>query len=380
MAAVIRLVPWCAVLVLACGAPPADEKPPPEASERTFECTTDPEPVRIVGIDGAFRDFQFGDITSAVVVNGRRIVVADRMLSRIALIDLEGDRVEIVGRPGPGPGEFLDLRAVVPWKVDTLLAFDRGNRRLTAVHAATGAVVGTFPMAGDLSPLASLVGAPRDTVLMFLEPRPSRTRTGWIQDTLDLTRYSIDGERLGHVASVPGVRRYMDLETTFNVWLAPFATGPSVVLLDSLVAVATGDRPEAYLLNESGDTLRAIELPSSAGRVTGAMRNSFEEEVRSTGGGPALRGFLRALRYPNSTPHFGRLVADRVGGLWVEDFLQDPASPGRAVAVDGSGQPAEAVPLRPGASILDANQELLVLQARTEEDVPIIQVLRRTCD
>ena len=116
-----------------------------------------PPPARQVGDTDTF-----GSIDEVLPLTGTRLVVLDKINSRLTLHDSTGSVLSELGRRGFGPGEFFDPVALLRLGPDEFWVLDRGSLRLTQVTADGDSlrVVGDVPTpfaAGDMCAIGERV-------------------------------------------------------------------------------------------------------------------------------------------------------------------------------------------------------------------------------
>lgn len=99
---------------------------------------------KILGVGRADGDSAeiFGFVTDAAFGPGGSIYVADPGQHRIVVLDSDGRFVRTIGRPGQGPGEFLDPSSIALLR-DTLFVYD-GRQGRVSVLDTLGAFLRSF--------------------------------------------------------------------------------------------------------------------------------------------------------------------------------------------------------------------------------------------
>ncbi|MBW3569577.1 MAG: hypothetical protein KY467_00600, partial [Gemmatimonadetes bacterium] len=100
--------------------------------------TVQPEPALQIGTVDGPAEHQLTGVTGAVRLAGGGIVVANGGAQELRFYDGQGRLVRAVGRAGGGPGEFQTLDALVPYRGDSVAAWDTRQRRLSVFGADGG--------------------------------------------------------------------------------------------------------------------------------------------------------------------------------------------------------------------------------------------------
>lgn len=87
------------VLAMGCGNEPTDA-PLADVPVRTIEVTAS------IGGDGDSSECAFGSIERALLLPDGNVLVLDIASSSVRIFTREGDLADVIGSPGPGPGEF----------------------------------------------------------------------------------------------------------------------------------------------------------------------------------------------------------------------------------------------------------------------------------
>lgn len=292
----------------------------------------------IGSIDGP-EAHSFTRILNAWVSEDGYVRVVEATTSTVRSFDSVGELVSEIGGQGEGPGEFRALGNAIPYRGDSIAAWD-ASRQLLSVFDGRGRLVRSQPIAlaglGDVArgqgPLSNaragrLIGAFHDGSLLFTQPDLVRFQYEgpwtWRQH---YTRYSADGERLNDVAEYYGTER-MAAAAGAALSFTAFPHEPRVAASSSAVYVTPA--PDFELRSHGFDApenLRVIgRLDREPRRVDGAARSAFERSIRedpvyTSFSASALNRALAAAAYPEHLPAFDRLLVDDLGYVWVRCF------------------------------------------------------------
>ena len=76
---------------------------------------------------------------------------------------------------------------------------------------------------------------------------------------------------------------------------------------------------------------------------------------------------LRAIEFPKTLPAFQRLLIDKVGRLWVEDFLRPGTTDPRWTVFDVTGRPLGTVKLPVGFRLFEVGRDYVLGRERDSD-------------
>ncbi len=97
-----------------------------------------------IGVADGDPRYQFGGLSGVVVLSDGRFVLADALYHNVRFFSPEGEYQFEIGRKGSGPEEFAGFTELYLGPGDTILAWDRRNRRASRI-GPDGAWLGSFP-------------------------------------------------------------------------------------------------------------------------------------------------------------------------------------------------------------------------------------------
>jgi hypothetical protein len=309
--------------------------------------------------------FSFYQVTGAARLHGL-VWVLNRASSELRAFHEDGSHALTVGRHGEGPGEFtfaLDLFVIDP---DTLVVWDRGNLRVSYFDAG-GTFLRAVPVLRNFQN-PGLINVFEDGSLLFSDSRPILPRTGGIEhEPIYLVRFAPDGSSADSLGVFPGGgMKKIDAPPGYTfVLFAPvtrFGGGQATFWL------GTGEELEIQERNPAGETVRivrwevpdrsvrqehvdAIKSPPGEGEAEGSMQAQFRRMMAEA---PAADKF----------PALDQIVVDRVGRIWVRQYLR-PLSEGDEhwIVFGPQGTVLARIQTPRGLYILDIGEDYLLGRA-----------------
>lgn len=279
------------------------------------------------------------DPTSIDIDTRGRIIIGDGNQAgwdAILVYDSLGEFQFQAGGEGEGPGEFGQLWWASAYRGDSLVAFDMSGDRLS-VFSPEGDFVrslrtpqldvprgpqGSFGYTGG-SDAAYLDGHflayPRGALYPEDGPGPA-----WFKHLL--LRVAPDGEAWDTLGTFEISQQYWTGTSQEQYWFTPIAV--SAVSSDRLY-FGRGETFEIREYDSGGQILRVIRRPYEPRPVTEELRDQMREwyldRVRTS---PEvneqilerIRAQLESARFAEVLPPYSRMLFDRTGYVWVEQF------------------------------------------------------------
>ena len=249
-----------------------------------------------------------------------RIVVVDGTSGELRFFDSAGRFLNKAGGLGAGPGEFRVPKLVQHGSSDSLLIFDRRNRRFT-LYSSDGQAYRDFPPHPVPSEL--LVGTPRgasDSGIVVMTGLTSLNMTeGQHESTTGVRWITLDSIRDTIVAqySIPSYVTTFDVPYGLTV---PFNARPSVTIGRRGIFVSGGHAPDIREFDNSGRLVRIFRVIETPRPVTAEdLKTAIEDQVR-----PFLiphaqvRAVYQRMNFPDTWPMFQAVQIDRGGWIWAE--------------------------------------------------------------
>lgn len=331
------------------------------------------EKVRVGRVEGEGADV-FGQIWAISADTNGRLYVLDRLAKEIRVFDGAGAHVRTLGRPGNGPGEFVDPFGLAWESPDRLWVVDVRQGRYS-VFDSSGAHMGEYPrrvggfswpwpgrfdrmgrlyeasyFAGGVRPIIAFEPTGNDLVA-----RDTFTNALASQHPGDFWNLQ-DDQGIGAVVSIPyGRRSEWALDANGDLW--------------------TGHSADYSVTRQSltGDTILLVERTTTPYPVSDSERNAAIEGL----GEYAQHPKMDLARIPETKPFFQRLLPDPGGNLWIlregtdDDWFFD------VIAHDGAYLGRIDLPVKPELFpppwVAD---ELLLVVTKDKFDVQSLVVLR----
>ncbi|MEX2283555.1 MAG: 6-bladed beta-propeller [Gemmatimonadota bacterium] len=290
------------------------------------------KPILDIGTADGAPEHEFGLISGVLRLDDGGLAVADMQANQIRFFDKTGQFRKAVGRRGSGPGEWTQLARLSRFRGDTILGagfsgpyelFSQGGdyvRRLQLENRTRLTIVG-FRSDGSLVAYNSGINE-------------SPGRTGEWTDSTEYFEYSADGVRTRSYGHKPFLRMTAidggSSGPTFG------ATSTSAVIGELFYHNFTDDFAiDVY--DRSGKLVRRIQRAWTPARVTNEdidkHRRAYVYALNDVGS-PSdpethrqRQRRFEQLKFSRSFPAHGRMIADRVGNLWVQEYRRPTDQP-----------------------------------------------------
>jgi hypothetical protein len=272
--------------------------------------------------------YEFFRVGSVSRLSTGGLVVLNSGTNEIRVYDVAGRYVRDLGRLGDGPGEFaapLWLHVIAD---DSVLVFDRRQRRLTVFDpkgdpARTVGVdnldFGADRWVGMLDDGSFLVRTEAS------EFRPPSTSRDLRRDSLTYRRFTTTGEELTPFGTFPGREMFwmQDGPTRMIADVLGFGRSFELAVGDSLIHLGPTDQFEIRAYTHAGQLRQILRVDADPVPVTGTMIAEYQRDL-DVFGDSALKAAARRLRdampMPATTPAFGQLAVDSDQNLWVRRY------------------------------------------------------------
>ncbi len=283
------------------------------------------QPTLILGGLGSSAEATFSQTGYVIAIGDTLIQVADWREKRIQYFRSDGSFFMSYGRPGGGPGEFTNLGTVIPFRSDTMVAFDSAARRLTFFDLH-GNTIRTARIQQPESEFGrpSMLGVAGEGGFYFV------FSAAWVGQVEDVLRIPVNI----YVVNSEGVPGELLVSFPGSEWVStsrgngqsisgqrPFGRRP--ILFASHGFLYGGDTGVYSVSVFSDQALkRTVNRTVPVQRVTRRdIQNLRTERVdaRGTSMAEAERRYPNHL-FPETLPVVARVSVDVFGFLWVERF------------------------------------------------------------
>lgn len=353
----------------------------------TARWTVEPRPlVRIGGAEGEGKS-ELAQVLGVARLSDGRIVIADGGSTELRLFSPTGSFLRVIGRKGPGPGEFDGIQLMLR-SADTLVVHDRQSRlqvfspdgallRSYARPVFPGRSVLSWPgMLSDGSGVVQGVDAVTDTV----SPRVTATASLGLRAASSATVRAF--------AQIPVFERVRINGRPAGLFLGAVSR---VAVMGSRVCSGYALRWEIQCFDRSGRLISRTIRTVNPGRVTNADKEEFRKgyALANRNQPPErVRAQIDMLQFADQRSAFGRFVPSPTGELWVGEFVVlESFVPGRrgtvipqksttwsVIGSDGSW--VADVTLPAGFSLLDAGRDYVAGIELDEDDIESVVVYR----
>lgn len=384
--------PWTAILglsvLVACGEVSSERS---DHGWETLDVPTfrpAPEPQVVIGDRGDSPEYRLHLPTGALRLSDGRIVVANSQSRQLRFYGADGEHHYSVGREGEGPGEFGGPVGLHRDVGDTVMAWDRRQRRVTRV-APDGSVVEVMTVPIDTEDLNMAPDAfmsiqdvhPMNSGALVASVRASPAlgrpgQTDLVHETRPVAIYQPEPDEITLLGPFPS-----------QVWFRYDRVVESLPFTPRLV-VAAG-REVAYVGTQESDTiLRFTDRgePMAPFMVPLSKRPVTPEDAQFVLGGsiertvPELRERRQevhdAMTLPDSMPAYDRIRVDAVDRLWVRRAEGADRARRRWVILGPDGAPEARVLIPEELELFDAGPDHVLVHATGEFDIDLIQLHR----
>jgi hypothetical protein len=323
-------------------------------------------------------------------------IVANGGTQEIRAFDAKGKFQASGGRKGEGPGEFVQLRSVLPYGRDSLLAYDFQLRRLSVFTVGTKYVRSflmpriketSWPQPVGVFPDGSIMVQTGRVFMMGDDPSKGSEVN---RDPTVLYRMSRTGEVLDSIAAVPGWERYVRRVVLdgnrpgFTVHTVPFARIPSFAVSGNRVFVGASDSYAIDVFGLNGKLERTIRLNRPNRPVTrkdidllrktrlkiAADQNEAARQRAQTA--------LDEMQVPATMPAYGSFHGDPYGNLWVQEYRAEGEQHTRWTVLDPTGRVVANVTGPNAFTVYEIGRDHIIGLRRDDLDVEHVEVYRLT--
>ena len=361
------------------------------------------EPAVTIGTREASDAFQLYLVSDATRLADGRVVVANGGSNELLVFGENGSYLGAWGGPGEGPGEFQSLALVRPWGLDSLIAADSQNGRIS-VFDLNGAEGRTTSLRGELATykralVAETGGGPAGgaaalgihVAIGVLPGGTLLTRDtggygaqGFWRDESAFAMTSPDGSSRLSLGEFPGLEHYSEsYQEGILVHVMPlrhpFGRTTLTTVWGDLAVIGRNETYEMRAYRSDGSLARIVRRDHEARSPTKAEQDAafrdqfqvlseedFEVRMRVGRNAPVLESF----------PAYASLRGDALGFLWVAEFkLPDAGYDGTLWTVfDQEGRSLGFVETPAGFGVFEIGSDYILGRAMDELGIEYVQV------
>ena len=352
-------------------------------------------PILTIGVAEGDSTKQLFRVAGVFRQGGNRYIVANGGTQEVRSFDASGNFIATGGRRGEGPGEFVQLRSVLPYGSDSLLAYDFQLRRLSVFTGGLKYVRSfLMPRIKDTS-WPQPVGVFADgsilvqTGRVFMMGDDASKGSEVNRDPTVLYRMSRTGEVLDSITSVPGWQRYVrrvlvNGRPGFTVHTVPFARIPSFAVSGNRLFVGSSDTYSIDVFTVDGRLERTIRLNRPNRKVTKAdvdllrttrLRIAAEQNEAAR---QRAQTSLEEMEVPPTMPAYSSFHGAPDGNLWVQEYRADGEHHTRWTVLDPTGRVVASVTGPNDFTLYEVGSDYIVGVRRDDLDVERVEVYRIT--
>jgi hypothetical protein len=249
--------------------------------------------------------------------------VSDRMDSRIAVFDQQGNYIRCFGQRGAGPGDMW-LPVLRGIKDGVIEVFDEGLKRLSR-FISDGRLI-EIVTALESSNLIRLYKSPDNSIIEVTRPYHNDAEYGVVQALVVITDSQKDTVAVIQSDWIPTsyIATVDEDGIVYLRWTLYASARPLVTLAPGIgILVTTGESPELQLYSLSGQHLRTIEIELFPNPVSETEKQAqidrLDNLIQSTTGTRRVRfeALKKALKIPEYKAYWDRVVVDDRGLIWL---------------------------------------------------------------
>ncbi|HSM05483.1 MAG TPA: hypothetical protein VK858_12775 [Longimicrobiales bacterium] len=325
-----------------------------------------PEPILSLAPEPGFEFYQ---VRGLILPESGGVAVANDGSGQILWFDASGHRVDVLGGPGEGPGEFQALSDLLSCGTE-VIAWDGVADRVTVYRDRELVRDFRVPLLDGQVP--EQVSCSADSLVFLYRLYDPPSEMGPYRPRVAIHAFGFDGTHLGHVATVPGTERYRH-ETGDGPRV--FGAVTRVAVHDGRTVVGTGDEDPADLAGSVTFALPGSEEPITEEQLSAQQsRELARVEARYPSAAPALRRNQAVYDYPDLFPRHTRMFFDDGGRLWVRRFLRPLDRQERWVIFDPAGSVLATVQAPEGLAVMAVRGDRVAGVWKDELDVEHVLV------
>lgn len=282
------------------------------------------EPLLVLGSASGDEAQEFYQATRAVRTSDGGIAVANSGTGELRFFDARGAYAGAVGRSGQGPGEFQSLTLLGTLPGDSILLFDARNARFSMVGPERTVTRSYNP---DGRPALSARGVLASGWTVASGPAGSLgdpTSGTMMAPATPLRLVSPQGMLGPAVDTLPDRPLFFEItDRGMSFTRVPLSAEPAYAVGATSFHAGGASRYEIRSFDGQGALARILRVARPPRTVTAAdVQKAIDEALdrASEEARPKLRRSLEDAPWPETMPAYARLLADRLGNLWVEEY------------------------------------------------------------
>ncbi|MDP2954906.1 MAG: hypothetical protein Q8N53_00680 [Longimicrobiales bacterium] len=327
----------------------------PGESEAVWEALAPPDV--LIGREAGPDSVLLFDVQAAVTLATGAIAVANAGSYEIRYYDPDGGFVRATGRRGDGPGEFRFLRYLARLPEDSILAFDRGNQRVSVFDPAGQFVRSWNTIVHGAPPLQDAVGvtASGDVVMRgFVGGEPEGAGPYLTPEVIGVFRRAassyvpVDTISSSELAQIERDGRLVPA-------IRPFGRKSDVVVAGDLIFALDAEAPGAIkVLSPDRGLVRVIQVDQEPTQVTEELKDAWVQSffdvnaIRSERVVEAWQYGFEHVELPATIPLFRSLASDARGDVCAERYGLMESTPPEYWCYAPDGTPSRIVRLPSG--------------------------------
>jgi hypothetical protein len=295
-----------------------------------------------IGVLDGDEAYQLFQVSGVARFGGGEIVVGNGGTRELRFYDSNGRFLRAVGGKGGGPGEFEGLGQVAAVG-DSILVWDWNLSRIS-VFDREGTFVRSYLVSFPGGGSPSALGAFEDRNWLFTTSftfAPSKVSTV-VRDTNLYVRLGPQGEYVDSIGRFPAVEFFVvGDERRASASSLAFGRRTVHAIAGRNVYLGSTDRHEIRRFTEEGELDLIVRKTHEHLSVTGTDLDRYKEQrledAPDDNWRRQLERLLQDMPIPSTMPAFDGMLADKVGNLWVSEYLRPGEAPPRWSVFDSTG-------------------------------------------
>lgn len=319
-------------------------------------------------------------VVSVARLRNGNILLWEPRPATVRLFDRSGRFVGIFAREGAGPGEVRDA-VWIGTAVDTVLVFDRTQRRLTRFTAA-GTVLSTVPFrVPDSNQSYAVIGRWQSGILILrsLDAGFSgRSADGVRRDSVWLAAADSGGGGLRQLVRVPGTATFTKSTPAGGAYVSRQPFGPDCLTAvgNDIVWVGDNSTPIVVGYDRSGRPRRRVRAPFESTPVEPGVVDARRERELGVTRSAAAQALVNAkyAALPKTSPYYGGIAVAPDGDLWVTGFASDGRVGAPVAVISPEGTIRAKLRLPPNFRVVQVDESMVTGVYRDQDEVEFVRV------